>query len=154
MSVTAEDLKARIAIARQREQLKQRISQQPVAAKPPIQEQPKVDAGQEVQSIDDMLRERAQQISPFEAGLIAAGRGITTIGRGLGIADPESEIGKQAFQALEEESPIATTIGEIAGESAPFLVPGVGIAGATGRVAQVCGTTAVGASEAGLITRG
>ena len=41
MSVSAEDIKARIAIAQQREQLKQRITQQ-------SQPQPEIDIDQEI----------------------------------------------------------------------------------------------------------
>ena len=100
------------------------------------------------------LNKLASEQGPIEAGLIAAGRGLTTIGRGLGIADPESPLEKQAFQALEKESPIATTVGEIAGEAAPFLLPG----GALGKVATIPGRVAaaggLGALEGGLITKG
>ncbi len=100
------------------------------------------------------LSEMAAQQSPLEAGLIAAGRGLTTIGRGLGLVEPESDIEKEAFKALEKESPIATTIGEISGEAAPFLLPGgaIGRIGSLGKRALATGF--LGASEAGLITSG
>ena len=101
-----------------------------------------------------ILREEAEKLSPLEAGLVGAGRGLATIGRGLGLMEPETPIERAGFEALQEERPIATTVGEIAGEAAPFLVPGVGVAGLAGRGAQVLGTAAIGATEAGLITRG
>lgn len=108
----------------------------------------------EVTPQQQAIQQLAAEQSPLEAGLIAAGRGLTTIGRGLGLVEPETDIERQAFQALEQESPISTTIGEVAGEAAPFLLPG----GALGRVAslapRVAGSVGLGAIEAGLISRG
>ena len=45
-------------------------------------------------------------------------------------------------------------MGEIAGESAPFLVPGLGVAGLAGRGAQFAGAVGLGAAEAELIAKG
>jgi len=95
-----------------------------------------------------------ESITPIEAGFIGAGRGLTTIGRAVGIADKETASQKARFQELKETRPVSTTIGEIAGESAPFLVPATGAAALTGRAAQVAGTAALGALEGGLIARG
>lgn len=95
-----------------------------------------------------------ESISPLEAGLIGAGRGMMTIGRGLGLAEPEEEFAQQAIEQLRTQQPIAVTGGEIAGEAAPFLAPGLGVAAIPGRVAQVAGAVGLGAAEAGLITRG
>lgn len=89
-----------------------------------------------------------------EAAAIGAGRGLTTLGRAVGIAEPETQFEKEAFEKLREKHPVATTAGEIAGEAAPFLIPGMGVAGLAGRGAQVAGTAALGATEAGLIARG
>lgn len=100
---------------------------------------------------------QALEQTPLEAAAIAAGRGVTTIGRALGLAEPEDAATTEAFEALQEESPIATTVGEIAGESAPFLLPGLGAArvaqglGAAGRAATA---GALGATEAATIARG
>ena len=109
----------------------------------------------------------AEQQGTLGALAVGAGRGLTTLGRAVGLAEPETGVEKQAFQALKEESPIATTTGEILGESAPFLVPGLGIAGGVSKAArlaslgvkgtralQVAGTAGLGALETGLIARG
>lgn len=95
-----------------------------------------------------------EQITPTEAALIGAGRGFTTLGRAVGLADPEMPGEREAFGRLEKQFPVATTVGEVAGESAPFLIPGLGVAGLTARTAQVAGSVGLGATEAGLIARG
>ena len=100
------------------------------------------------------LKEEAEKLGPIEAGLVGAGRGLAIIGRGLGLMEPEGKLEKAGFEELERQRPISTTVGEIAGESAPFLVPGLGVAGLVGRGAQIAGATALGAAEAGIISRG
>jgi hypothetical protein len=108
----------------------------------------------ELAKLSPERRALIESIGPIEAGLIGAGSGLKTIGRGLGIAEPERPSEKQAMQELKAARPISTTTGEILGESAPFLLPGAGLAGLTGRAAQVAGTAALGATEAGIISRG
>lgn len=124
-------------------------------------------------SRDDLLaeaqrRQRAQSIptpdvnegiGPLQAGAIAAGRGLTTIGRAIGLADPESEAVAQSFKGLQDRNPISTTIGEVAGESAPFLLPGLGAGALLSKTAAGLGARALtagglGALEGGAITRG
>jgi hypothetical protein len=95
-----------------------------------------------------------ESINPLEAGLIGAGRGLTTIGRAVGLADKETPFEKQAFQDIEAQQPVAVTTGEILGESAPFIAPGLGIAAIPARGAQIAATAALGATETGLIARG
>lgn len=107
----------------------------------------------------DILRLQAFEASPLEAGLVAAGRGLTTIARAVGLADPEDPLTRQAFENLQEEAPVATTVGEVAGESAPFLVPGLGAGGVAARLgggALARGGTAaaLGAAEGAAIARG
>ncbi len=99
-------------------------------------------------------RQLLESISPAEAALIGAGKGFTTIGRAVGLADPETPEDKQIFEELRTQQPIATTGGEIAGEAAPFIAPGLGIAGIGARVGQVAATAGLGATEAALITKG
>ena len=104
----------------------------------------------------EYLKKLAQDQSPLQAGLISAGRGMTKLASWAGLVDGETEIEKKAFQALEEESPIATTIGETIGESAPFLIPGAGQAGLVaklggGTVARLATAGGLGALEAGII---
>lgn len=112
------------------------------------------------------LGPRAREFSPFglktglempealTAGLVGAGRGLMTVARGLGLAEEEDVFAQEAIGKLKEERPIATGVGEVVGEAAPFMVPGTQI----GRLATVPGkiaaTAALGASEAGVITRG
>jgi hypothetical protein len=105
-------------------------------------------------SMSPERRALLESITPVEAGFIGAGRGLTTIGRAVGLAEPETPSQRQRFEELEKVRPIATTVGEVAGEAAPFIAPGLGVAGLGARAAQVAGTAALGATEAGLIARG
>ncbi len=100
------------------------------------------------------IQEVVQDVGPFQAAAIGAGRGMMSIVRGLGLADPESPAGRQAFKALEEERPISTTIGEVAGEAAPFLLPGLGVAKAVTIPGRIAAAGALGATEAGIIAKG
>ena len=91
------------------------------------------------------------------AGLVGAGRGLTTVARGLGLAEPEEQVVTEQFEQLKEASPVATTVGEIAGEAAPFLIPGAGAAGRVGQLGlagRAAATGALGAAESGIIARG
>ncbi len=101
-----------------------------------------------------LLKQLAAEQGTVDAALIGAGRGLSTIGRALGFLDPEDENTKQAFKALEELRPISTTLGEVAGEAAPFLLP----AGLVAKTATIPGRVAasglLGATEAAAITKG
>lgn len=75
----------------------------------------------------------AKQQGVLGAGLIGAGRGFATIGRGIesltgfdlpGI-EPTSPAEERAFKALEEEHPFSTFAGEVVGEAAPFAFGGL-----------------------------
>ncbi len=98
----------------------------------------------------------ASDTGPLQAFGVGAAEGVLKLGRLFGFADEPTETEKEAFQALEQESPIATTAGEILGESAPFLIPGLGQAPLAaklgGSAAARIGTAAgLGALEAGTI---
>lgn len=95
-----------------------------------------------------------EDIGALEAAAIGAGRGLTTIGRAVGLADPEDPAVTKAFKGLQEKHPISTTVGQVAGETAPFLIPGAGIGAIAGTGARVAATAALGAAEGGLITKG
>jgi hypothetical protein len=100
------------------------------------------------------LQNLASEQSALDAGLIGAGRGLSTIGRALGLLDPEDPIATEAFKALEELRPISTTVGEVAGEAALFLLPGGLAAKAATIPGRIAASGALGATEAGLITKG
>lgn len=100
------------------------------------------------------LKELAEKQSMLDTFLISAGKGITDIGRGVGLVDEPSAIESQAFNALSEEMPITSGAGEIVGQAAPFLLPGsaVGAIGSTG--ARVAASTGLGALEGGIVSSG
>jgi hypothetical protein len=91
---------------------------------------------------------------------IAAGRGLTTVGRGLGLVDKEDEAVTKSYRGLQDNHPVATTVGEIAGESAPFMLPGgaaakwASLAKKYKTLARVGATMTTGALEGGVIRRG
>ncbi len=93
-------------------------------------------------------KEQAEELNPFQAAAVGAGRGLTQLGRLVGLADEEGPREAQAFEALKTESPIATGVGEVVGEAAPFLIPGLGQAGLAARLGG--GVIARGATAAGL----
>lgn len=102
---------------------------------------------------EEMEKIAAEQ-SPLQAAMVGAGRGLASIGRGLGLVEKPSEIEQSAIEALRSESPIATGAGEILGQAAPFIVPGMGAAGLAGTAARVGATAGLGALEGGIIARG
>jgi hypothetical protein len=98
------------------------------------------------------FRELAQEPGFLKTGAISTGRGLARIGRALGLVDPETETERRAFEALGQERPITTMVGEAVGEALPFAaIPVSAIPGITGRVGAAAG---LGAVEAGLIARG
>jgi len=117
-----------------------------------IAEQPTVVPA--IAGIDEQAQALAKSVGPLEALGISAGRGMTTILRGLGFAEPEDPVVTRAIEALREEHPIATTAGEVAGEAAPFLLPGGLVAKAVTIPGRVAASTALGATEAATILRG
>lgn len=103
---------------------------------------------------ESAMRDLAAEQGALDAFLIGAGKGFYNIGRGLGLADPETETERQAYAALQEQRPVATIGGEIVGESAPFIIPGAWagkIAALAPRAAAMAG---LGAAQAGLSSRG
>lgn len=100
------------------------------------------------------MRELASEQGPIDSLLIGMGRGFYNIGRGVGLADPADEVEQQAYAALQEQRPVATTIGEVVGESAPFVIPGAGagkIAALAPRAAAMAG---LGAAQGTISARG
>lgn len=117
-------------------------------------------------NLNSLLDEINADLSTFERFAVGAGRGMTMLARGAGLAEPESEVTTRAFNRLSDDS-MAATIGEIVGEAAPFLaaapLAGAGLATGAGRViipqaaklgGKIAGSAALGATEGGLITKG
>jgi len=90
----------------------------------------------------------------LKTGAISTGRGLYKIGRAIGIADPETEAEKLAFQALEKERPITTAVGGAIGETLPFLPFGVGAATLKGPIKRFAAEVGLGFIEGGAIAKG
>ena len=103
---------------------------------------------------EEAFKSIAEDTSSGQSFLIGAGRGLTTIMRGLGLSDPEDPSVTQAIGALKDENPVSTIGGEIVGEAAPFLLPGGLAAKAATIPGRVAASAAVGALEGALITKG
>jgi len=95
-----------------------------------------------------------QGIGALEAGTIAAGRGMMSIMRGLGLADPEDPATKAAFSQLEEQRPIATMTGEVVGQSAPFLLGGPAVGAVKSIGGRALASAGLGALEGATIAKG
>ena len=85
------------------------------------------------------------------AGLISAGRGLTDLARGTGFADQESPGVKAQFEKLGEEFPVASVVGEVAGQTAPFLLPGAGLGAITKLTPRVAAALGLGVTEGGIL---
>lgn len=89
------------------------------------------------------------------AGAVAAGRGLTEIGKGaanlVGIGDGQA-LPDDGYSDLEAGYPVASTIGQAVGQSAPFLAGGLAATGS--RLANVGIQGLIGAAEGGLIASG
>jgi hypothetical protein len=101
-----------------------------------------------------LLQDLASEQGPLDAALISAGRGLTNVGRGLGLIDEEDPTTKAAITELQEQRPISTTVGEILGETAPFLLPGGAIAKFGTIPGRVAAAGSVGALEGNILARG
>lgn len=99
-------------------------------------------------------RELIESISPLEAFAIGLGKGVTDIGRGLGLVDQATSDEVAAFERLSQVERVATPPGEVLGQAAPFLPLGVGAAAIPGTAARVGATAGLGAAEGGIIARG
>lgn len=103
---------------------------------------------------EELLAQINQDIGPLESFAIAAGRGLTDIGRAIGLAEPEPEVVQQAFTGLEEQRPISQTVGRVVGQSAPFLPAGIAAGGIASIPARIAAGATVGGIEGAAIERG
>jgi len=109
---------------------------------------------EQIRLINPFLAQQIEETGGIEAFSVGAGRGLTNIGRAVGLADDEDETTKQAIEGLKTQTG-AVTAGEIAGESAPFLAVGGLLSGLAKTAGQkVLAGAALGASEGGLVTKG
>lgn len=95
----------------------------------------------------------AEETSPGEAALVSIGRGLNTIGRGVGVVDMPDEAEEKGYNLLKGENP-AMSIGEVVGESAPFMLPAMGVGKIASTGGRMAGGTALGASQGGVTAKG
>lgn len=86
------------------------------------------------------------------AGLIQAGRGFADLARGTGFLPKETEQEKQMFASLEQDFPVASTVGRVSGQTAPFLLPSTGIGAVASLLPRVAASVGLGAVEGGILT--
>lgn len=103
------------------------------------------------EGVSSRLNQQAKETGAGEALAISVGKGLTDIGRGTGLVDPPGDLERRGFEALKEERPITTGVGEIIGQTVPFLPLGVAAGGINSMTGRVLASGAVGATEAGVI---
>jgi hypothetical protein len=95
-----------------------------------------------------------QGIGALDSMKISAGRGLATIGRGLGLMEPEDPLTKAHYERLAGDRPVSTGVGQLAGEAGPFLPFGMGVGAIRATGPRILAATAVGAAEGGTIASG
>lgn len=130
------------------------------AANPYDQIEKDIEAKRKARTVGAM-REVAAAEPWWSKLLISTGKGMTDVGRGvqnlLGANIKPSESEMMANQAMQEEAPVLSTVGEVIGQAAPFAPLALGSAALTaGRSlgAKVLGQAAVGATEGATIAKG
>lgn len=98
-------------------------------------------------------RELIESVSPLEALAIGMGRGLNTIGAGLGLTEGESEFTQERMEELGTARP-ALGVGEVVGQALPFVPAGIGVGAIPATAARAGSTAALGATEGALIARG
>lgn len=91
------------------------------------------------------MKRLAAEQGPIDTAMIAAGKGITDIGRVLGLAEPATAAEAAGYQALKEEAPITTGLGE----ALPYAAASLPLGG-LGLVPRVAGMAWLGAAELGI----
>lgn len=112
------------------------------------------------------LADLIEETVGFDAFTVGAGRGLTNVGRGISRpftdVTPEQQADRDvetaAFKGLQSQTGAATA-GEIAGEAAPFLIPGVGLEAGLAKVgsglaARSLAAGTLGGLEGGIISAG
>jgi hypothetical protein len=107
-----------------------------------------------IRQVNPDLASLIEETGDVDAFLIGAGRGLTNVARGVGLAEQEDDTQRQAVEGLKSQTAAATG-GEIVGETAPFLAiggPAAGLAKTTAQKAIAGGV--LGAVEGGVLTAG
>ena len=69
----------------------------------------------------NVFQQQAEDIGSLQTGVISAGQGLFNIGRAIGLVDPATDTERKTFQALAQQKPISSFVGQAAGESLPFV---------------------------------
>lgn len=127
----------------------------------PYAELEKVFANKSKEDKAKLLKELAESKSGFDKFLIATGKGLTDVGRGVqnlfGANKQPDQTEAEAFEALRQTAPFTVGAGEIVGQAAPFVPAALGAAALTasaGAVPTVLGQAAVGGLEGATIAKG
>jgi hypothetical protein len=102
---------------------------------------------------DPMLALQIEETGALEAALVGAGQGLTTIGRGLGIAAQPDETTRKIEQGLLGQS-TAAQAGKFVAEALPSVAAGGGIGAVASLPARAALASGVGAAEGNILARG
>lgn len=115
----------------------------------------------ELEKTNPYLAAQIRAMSPGERALVGIGMGFNDLARGTGLAGtkvgqsmgfmPEST--QATDRPLTDVSPAASA-GQIVGQAAPFVVPGLGISNVASIPARVALSGGLGATEGAVIARG
>lgn len=115
----------------------------------------------ELEKTNPYLAAQIRAMSPGERALVGIGMGFNDLARGSGLAGtkvgqaigfmPEST--QATDRPLTDVSPAASA-GQIVGQAAPFVVPGLGISNVASIPARVALSGGLGATEGAVIARG
>lgn len=107
------------------------------------------ESGEPLTTRQQAMQELAKETGPIEAGLVSAGQQFYNVGRLVGAVDPADEIEKEAMEALREERPISTAIGD----AAPFAATAP-LVGSASLPVRAVGSGLVGGTEGAAIQEG
>ena len=107
---------------------------------------------EQLRLVNPWMAQDIEETSTLDAAAIAAGRGMTNVARGLGLAEDEDEATARAYEGLASQSPTATGLGEFVGETAPFLPLGVAAAAPRTITGRGIASAAAGGVEGGVLT--
>jgi len=102
----------------------------------------------------ELFREKARGVNPVQAAAVGFGKGLENIGRGIGIIDEPTPVEQEADIALQTERPFSTGFGEIAGEAAPFVIPGAQVGAIPSIAGRLAAAGLLGATEGAIVSAG